>query len=79
MAVTNESKSSHPWYSFEWTGSDPDVMREVYIDNRYSAPHLFMLLHEKYKILACGTVRSNCKGWDAKVMNLSKSSQRGCC
>lgn len=52
-------------------------MRELYMDNRYSAPHLFVLLCEKYMIIACGTVKLNPKGWDQKIMNLPKSSQRG--
>jgi hypothetical protein len=39
--------------------NDPDGMHKVYTDNRYSAPPLFVLLHEKYKILACDTIQSN--------------------
>jgi hypothetical protein len=57
--------------------NEPDGMREMYMDNRYSAPTLFVLLREKYNILACGTVQSNRKGWNVQIMNLPKSSQRG--
>jgi hypothetical protein len=57
--------------------NDPEGMREMYMDNRYTSPHLFVLLQEKYKILACGTIRANRKGWDPKIMNLTKSSLRG--
>ena len=57
--------------------NDLDGMRELYMDNRYTSPHLFILLREKYKILACGTIRANRKGWDPKIMNLAKSSPRG--
>ena len=52
-------------------------MREIYMDNRYSELTLFVLLHEKYKILACGTVRSNQTGWNPQILNLPKSLQRG--
>ena len=47
------------------------------MDNRYSTPALFALLQEKYNIVACGTVRSNCTGWNSQILNLPKSSQRG--
>ena len=57
--------------------NDPDGMREIYMDNRYTAPELFVLLREKYQILACGTIRSNRKGWDSNIMNLKKSSPCG--
>ena len=57
--------------------TDPDSMREFYMDNRYTAPKLFVFLREKYHILACGTIRSNCKGWDSTVMNLTKTAPRG--
>ncbi len=57
--------------------NDPDGMRELYMDNRYTAPELFVLLREKYQVLACGTIRSNRKGWDSNIMNLKKSSPRG--
>jgi len=57
--------------------NDPDRMRELYMDNRYSSPSLFVVLREKYQILACGTIRSNRKRWDSKIMNLSKSLPQG--
>ena len=57
--------------------TDPDGMHNIYIDNCYSAPELFVMLQEKYQILACGTIRSNCKGWDGTIMNLSKNAERG--
>ena len=57
--------------------NDTDGMREIYMDNRYSSPSLFVLLREKYHVLACGTIRSNRKGWDTKVMNLSKTVNPG--
>ena len=47
------------------------------MDNCYTSTHLFVLLREKYKILACRTIRANCKGWDQKVMNPTKSSPCG--
>ena len=49
----------------------------MYIDNCYTAPELFVSLSEKYQIMYCGTVHNNQKGWDTKVMNLSKKSPRG--
>jgi hypothetical protein len=57
--------------------NDPDGSRELYMDNRYTSPALFILLREKYGILACGTIRSNRKGWNAEVMNLKKTAPRG--
>jgi hypothetical protein len=58
--------------------NDPDGMHELYMDNHYTAPELFVLLCEKYQILACGTIHSNRTGWDSNhIMNLKKSSPRG--
>ena len=34
------------------------------------------MLREKYQILAFGTVRSNRKGWDGSIMNLTKRAER---
>ncbi len=39
--------------------NDPFGKRELYMDNRYTAPELFVLLREKYQILCCGTIRNN--------------------
>ena len=47
------------------------------MDNRYSMPTLFVLLQEKYNIVACGTVRSNHTGWNPQIKNFPKSLQRG--
>ena len=57
--------------------NEPNGMREIYMDNRYSVPTLFVLLQEKYNIVACGTVRSNHTGWNPQILNLPNSSQRG--
>ncbi len=57
--------------------NDTDGYRELYMDNRYSSPSLFILLREKYGLLSCGTIRSNRKGWNPELMNLKKSSPRG--
>ncbi len=46
------------------------------MDNHYSAPELFVILKAKYKILACGTIKTHRKGCDKNVMNLSKSASR---
>ncbi len=53
--------------------TDPNGFCELYMDNFYSAVELFFMLKTRYKILACGTVRANRRGWDMNVMNLSKS------
>ena len=34
--------------------TDPHDMREIHMDNSYSTPELFILLCEKYQILAYG-------------------------
>jgi hypothetical protein len=57
--------------------NDTDGMRELYIDNHYSSPSLFVLIQEKYNKLACDAICSNRKGWDLKVMNLSKNTPCG--
>ena len=46
--------------------NNSDGMREIYMDNCYLAPEIFVMLREKYKILACRTVHQNQKGWDTK-------------
>ncbi len=72
----NNTKSSCECNSFNQT-IDPDGFRELYMDNQYSVPELFVMLKTKYKILACGTICTNRKGRDPKVMNLLKSVTRG--
>ena len=42
--------------------NDPDGMRELYMDNHYEAALLADLLHEKYKVLTCGRLRTGRKG-----------------
>ena len=42
--------------------NDPDGMRKIYMDNHYLALELFLMLREKYKILACGTIHQNWMG-----------------
>ena len=44
------------------------------MDNQFTSPSLFILLREKYQILACGMIRSNCNGWDTNIWNLKKSA-----
>ncbi len=57
---------------------DPNGFHELYnMDNCYSAPELFVMLKIKYTIIACGTVRTNRRGWEMNVMNPSKSVARG--
>ncbi len=57
--------------------TDQNGFCELNMDNCYSAPELFVILKTKYKILACGTVRTNWRGWATHVMNLSKTVIRG--
>ncbi len=47
------------------------------MDNCFSVPELIVMLKTKYKILACGTVQMNRRGWDQNMMSLSKSATRG--
>ncbi len=35
--------------------NNPNGMYELYMENQYTAPELFVLLQERYQILACGT------------------------
>ncbi len=56
---------------------DINGFKELYMNNQYSAPDLFVILKTKYMTLACSTICTNRKGWDPKVMNLSKSATRG--
>ncbi|KAL3800369.1 hypothetical protein HJC23_003665 [Cyclotella cryptica] len=48
--------------------NEPNGMREIYMDNRYSTPTLFVLLQEKYSILACRTTQSNRTGWNTQIL-----------
>ena len=48
--------------------NDKDGMSKLYMENHYSSPLLFVLLQEKYSMLACDTICSNRKGWDSKAM-----------
>ena len=58
-------------------GKDPDGIRCLYMDNRYTAAQLLILLREQYDILGCGTTRQNRIGWPKELMNMSKKAPRG--
>ena len=57
--------------------SEPNGMREIHMDYRYSTPTLFVFMQEKYNIFACGTVRNNHTGWNPQILNLPMLLQRG--
>ncbi len=57
--------------------TNPTGFHEFYMDNCYSGPEFFNMLMTRYKILECVMIWTNRKGWDQKVMNLSKSATRG--
>ena len=42
---------------------DSDGMRQLFMDNRYTSPLLFILLREKFDILCAGTICCNRVGW----------------
>ncbi len=69
-AIVNEIYSTRLY-------TDANGFCKLYMDNHYSAPELFAMLKTKYKILACGTVWTNRRGWDQNVMSLLKSVTRG--
>lgn len=58
-------------------GNDPDGMRRLFMDNRYTAAPLFILLRERFDILCAGTTRKNRIGWPKDQMNMPKSAPRG--
>ena len=47
--------------------------RHLAMDNRYAAPQLLVILRDRLKILATGTVRSNRVGWNKRLMQLKKT------
>ncbi len=47
------------------------------MNNYCSVAELFVMFETQYKILACGTICTNKKGWDQSFMNLSKRSEKG--
>ncbi len=55
----------------------PDGYQELYIENCYPTLELYVVLKTKDKILTCGTIHLNWKGWDQSDMNLLKSSEKG--
>ena len=58
-------------------GNDPDGMRWLFMDNRYTAAPLFILLREQFDILCAGTTSKNRIGWPKDQMNMPKSAPRG--
>ena len=40
-------------------GNDPDGIRGLFIDSRYTAPQLLIVLREHHDILVAGTTRKN--------------------
>ncbi len=55
----------------------PVEFRDLFMDNQYSTPELIVMFKVQYKILACGTICKNNKGWDQSTTNLLKSATRG--
>lgn len=51
-----------------------NLFHHLYMDNFYCDPHLFLEIKEK-KVLACGTVRANRKGFPADIV-LTKAMER---
>ena len=47
--------------------------RHLSMDNRYAAPQLLVILRDRLKVLATGTVRVNRVGWSKSLMNLKKT------
>ncbi len=56
-AVVNEIISTRV-YKF------PNGFQELFLDDRYLAPELFILLKMQYKIIVYGTICTNRKEWD---------------
>ena len=48
--------------------------RHLFMDNRYAAPQLLVILRDRLKILATGTVRTNRVGWSKTLMTLKKTA-----
>ncbi len=59
-------------------GDDANEYRELYMDNRYSAPELFVMLKLKYIILVCHTIRTNHERWNC-IMHLKKKGEQEEC
>jgi len=58
-------------------GKDPDGLRCLFMDNRYTCAQLLLMLRELYDILGSGTTRKNRKGWPRDEMTLGTSPERG--
>ena len=58
-------------------GNDPNGMRRLFCDNRYSCTHLFIILREQYQILCAGSTRKNRIGWPKALMNMPNNADRG--
>ncbi len=69
MESSYHTESGCKWISFNLTIYKS---KQLYMDNHYSAPELFVMLKKKYKILACCTVRINRTGWDTVTIGESK-------
>ena len=46
----------------------------LFMDNRYAAPQLLVILRDRLKILATSTVRTNRVGWSKTLMTLKKTA-----
>jgi len=57
--------------------NEPNGYRVIFSDNRYTCAEVAVMLRDKYKILLCGTTRTNRKGWNSKAMHMPKSAERG--
>ena len=58
-------------------GKDPDGMRCLYLDNRYTCAQLLVLIRDLFDILGSGTTRKNRIGWPGEQLNMTKSAERG--
>ena len=57
-------------------GNNPEGMWRLFMDNRYTAALLFVILQETHKILCIGTTRANRIGWPKDAMNLRERDNR---
>ena len=57
--------------------NSPDGHRVITMDNRYTAPSLFVTLLFIFRIGAIGTCRAKRKGWDPDQFTMTKNMERG--
>ena len=57
--------------------NDTDVLRHIFMDNRYACPYLLALILTNYNVRGVGTCKANWKGFSSNKLPMDNKAYRG--